>query len=94
VQAQALEGLHLTGVFTGAQGGGFATLLTRSGEVHAFPGDEVVPGIILKQIEGSRVILLASGIEKELKLRESDVTAASPQAVVNRPPQAVQATSK
>ena len=76
VQSQALEGLHLTGVFTGSRGGGFATIHTRTGDVPVFPGDEVVPGVILKQIEGNRVILLTSGTEKELKLRESTVPAA------------------
>lgn len=78
VQSQALEGLQLTGVFTGSRGGGFATIHTRAGDVPVFPGDEVVPGVILKQIEGNRVILLTSGIEKELSLRESTVPPAAP----------------
>jgi hypothetical protein len=76
VQLQALEGLQLTGVFTGSRGGGFATIHTRAGDVPVFAGDEVVTGVILKQIEGNRVILLTSGTEKELKLRESTVPAA------------------
>jgi hypothetical protein len=42
-----------------------------------FPGEEVVPGVILKKIEGDRVILLTSGIEKELKLRESSASPAA-----------------
>jgi hypothetical protein len=86
VQSQLLEGLQLTGVFTGSRGGGFATIHTRTGDLPVFPGEEVVPGVILKQIEGNRVILLISGIEKELKLREGTVqpAASSRQTVSNR----------
>lgn len=96
VQSQALEGLQLTGVFTGSQGGGFATIHTRTGDVSVFPGDEVVAGVILKQIEGNRVILLNAGIEKELKLRESRMTQAESarQPVTNRPPQPVRVEEK
>ena len=81
-QSQALEGLHLTGVFAGSKGGGFATIHTRTGDVPVFPGDEVVPGVILKQIESDRVILLTSGTQKELRLRENYAPAATstPQA--------------
>jgi hypothetical protein len=90
IESQALEGLRLTGVFTGARGGGFATIHTRTGEVPVFSGDEVAPGIILKQIEGNRVILSTAGIEKELKLHDNNVVsaAASPQAVASHPSQA------
>ena len=93
VQSQDLEGLQLTGVFAGQRGGGFATIHTRAGDVPVFPGEEVVPGVILKQIEGDRVILLTSGIEKELKLRESTVSpAASSLQTFQKPPsQPVQA---
>jgi hypothetical protein len=88
VQSQALEGLQLTGVFSGSRGGGFATIHTRAGDVAVFPGDEVVAGVILKKLEGNRVILLTSGIEKELTLRESAASpaASSPQPVANRRP--------
>jgi type II secretory pathway component PulC len=78
VQAQALEGLHLTGVFVGSRGGGFATIHTRTGDVPVFPGEEVAPGVILKQIESDRVILLTSGTEKELQLQENTVAGAPP----------------
>jgi hypothetical protein len=88
VQSQALEGLHLTGVFTGSRGGGFATIHTRAGDVPVFPGDEVVPGVILKQIEGNRVILLTSGIEKELTLREGTVPPAASSNQNSVPPAA------
>jgi hypothetical protein len=77
VQAQALEGLHLTGVFAGSKGGGFATIHTRTGDVPVFPGDEVAPGIILKQIESNRVILLTSGVQKELQLQQNNTPAAT-----------------
>jgi hypothetical protein len=77
VQSQVLEGLHLTGVFAGSRGGGFATIHTRTGDVHVFPGDEVVPGVVLKQIESNRVILLTSGTQKELQLRENNSPAAT-----------------
>ncbi len=82
-QPQALEGLHLTGVFAGSKGGGFATIHTRTGDVPFFPGDEIVPGVILKQIESDRVILLSSGTQKELQLDENNPPAAKalPQAV-------------
>jgi len=83
VQSDVLEGLLLTGVFSGTRGGGFATIRTRAGDVHVFRGDEVAPGVTLKQIEGNRVILLVSGIEKELKLAESS---AVPPQVPPRPP--------
>jgi hypothetical protein len=85
VQAQALEGLHLTGVFAGSKGGGFATIHTRTGDVPVFPGDEVAPGIILKQIESNRVILLTSGTQKELQLQENNapITASIRQATAS-----------
>lgn len=70
VDSPVVEGLQLTGVFSGSRGGGFATLRTPAGEVHAFRGDEVVPGVVVKDIAGDRVILLAAGVEKELKLAE------------------------
>jgi len=91
VQAEvvAVEGLQLTGVYSGTRGGGFATINTRTGNVHVFPGDEVVPGIVLKHIERDRVILLVSGVEKELMLPETAVPPAEspPQTVTNRPGQ-------
>lgn len=74
-QSQALEGLRLTGVFAGSRGGGFATLHTRAGDVHMFQGDEVAPGVILKQIESDRVILLSSGMQKELRLNDGNAQA-------------------
>jgi len=77
-QSQALEGLYLTGVFAGSRGGGFATMHTRAGDVPVFRGDEVVPGVIVKQIERDRVILLNSGTQKELRLNESSAQAAAP----------------
>ena len=83
VQTQALEGLQLTGVFAGSRGGGFATFYTRTGNVSALPGEEIVPGVTLRRIENNRVILLASGVEKELRLRGDG---ASP---VTSPPQTV-----
>ena len=67
---EAIEGLRLTGVFVGSKGGGFATFHTRTGEVSMFPGDEVVPGVRLKQIERDRVILLTSDAKRELLLSE------------------------
>lgn len=75
--SQVLEGLHLTGVFSGSKGGGFATIHTQTGDVPVFPGDEVAPGIILKQIESDRVILLSSGTQKELRLHEDNTPAAA-----------------
>lgn len=86
VKSEDVEGLQLTGVYAGTRGGGFATIRTRSGDVHAFTGDEVAPGVILKHIERDRVILLASGVEKELMLPETAVPSAEPppQTVANR----------
>ena len=71
-QSQVLEGLHLTGVFAGSRGGGFATIHTRTGDVPVFRGDEVAPGVTLNQIESDRVILLSSGTKKELRLQEDN----------------------
>jgi hypothetical protein len=68
VASPVVEGLQLTGVFSGSRGGGFATLRTGAGEVHAFRGDEVAPGVVVKDIAGDRVILIAAGVERELKL--------------------------
>ncbi|HYP68111.1 MAG TPA: type II secretion system protein N [Thiobacillaceae bacterium] len=76
-QSQALEGLYLTGVFAGSRGGGFATIHTRAGDVPVFQGEEVTPGVILKQIERDRVILLSSGAQKELRL-QGNAPAATP----------------
>jgi hypothetical protein len=85
-QALSLEGLHLTGVYAGSRGGGFATLHTQAGDVSVFPGEEVVPGVILKQIERDHVILLSSGNQKELRLHETHSPAATsiPQAAPYR----------
>jgi hypothetical protein len=92
VQSQDIEGLQLTGVYAGTGGGGFATIRTRTGDVHAFPGDEVAPGVILKHMETDRVILLSSGVEKELMLPETAVPSAEspPQAAPNPPRQTFQ----
>jgi hypothetical protein len=65
---EVVEGLRLTGVFAGSRGGGFATFLTRDGAVSVFSGDEVVPGVRLKQIERDRVILLTADAKRELLL--------------------------
>jgi hypothetical protein len=73
----SLDGLLLTGVFAGAKGGGFATFQAPHGAVAAFPGDEVVPGVKLKQIERDRVILLTTQAQRELRLRTEDKTAAA-----------------
>jgi hypothetical protein len=90
VKSEDIEGLQLTGVYSGTRGGGFATITTRTGNVHVFPGDEVVPGIVLKHIERDRVILLVSGVEKELMFPETAAPAAEspPQTVPDRPRQA------
>jgi hypothetical protein len=92
VQSPDTEGLQLTGVYAGTRGGGFATIHTRTSDVHVFPGDEVVPGVVLKQIERDRVILLSSGVEKELMLPETAVPSAesSPKTVTNPPRQTFQ----
>jgi Type II secretion system protein C len=75
---QAVEGLRLTGVFAGSKGGGFATFHTRSGAVSVFPGDEIVPGVRLKQMERDRVIVLTADTQRELRLGEDGVAVASP----------------
>jgi len=92
VQSQDIEGLSLTGVYAGLRGGGFATIRTPKGDMHVFIGDEVAPGIILKHMERDRVILLSSGVEKELMFPETAVPTAesSPQTVPNRPTQPFQ----
>jgi type II secretory pathway component PulC len=91
VKSEDIEGLQLTGVYSGTRGGGFATITTRTGNVHVFPGDEVVPGIVLKHIERDRVILLVSGVEKELMFPETAAPAAEspPQTAPDRPRQAL-----
>jgi hypothetical protein len=90
------EGLRLTGVYAGTRGGGFATIRTQTGDVHVFPGDEVVPGVILKQIESDRVILLTSGIQTELQLHQDNPPAATsaPQALPDRSRQRNQAVEQ
>jgi hypothetical protein len=82
----AVEGLRLTGVFVGSNGGGFATFHTQAGEVSASPGAEVAPGVTLKQIERDRVILLATGTQKELRLQADGMAAPGPGAnIVSSP---------
>ena len=71
-QTQTLEGVKLTGIFAGAKGGGFAIFRTRAGEISAFAGDEVVPGIKLKEIQDDRVILMSGGVQNELRLRDAN----------------------
>jgi hypothetical protein len=82
---QAVEGLRLTGVFAGSKGGGFATFQTHTGAVSVFPGDEVVPGVTLKQIERDRVILYTADSKRELLLNEdrNSDAAGSVQAAAN-----------
>jgi hypothetical protein len=82
IRPQAVEGLRLTGVFAGSKGGGFATFHTRTGEVSAFPGDEVVPGVRLKQIERDRVILTTAAAQRELLLTDIRVPAAASPGLV------------
>jgi hypothetical protein len=74
---EAVEGLRLTGVFAGSRGGGFATFHTPNGDVSVFPGDEVVPGVKLKQIERDRVILLTAESMRELPLSNAQGAAAA-----------------
>jgi hypothetical protein len=69
-QPQAVEGLRLTGLFANAKGGGFATFHTPKGDVSVFPGNEVAPGIKLKQIERDRVILSTPDAQRELRLSD------------------------
>lgn len=76
-QAQATDGLFLTGVFAGSKGGGFAIIRTPKGMVSVFPGDEVVPGIKLKQIEKDRVLLLTPDSTRELLLTAAPEQSAS-----------------
>ena len=68
VQTQAIDGLTLTGVFAGAQGGGFATFRTPKGALSVFPGEEIVAGIRLKQVQKDRVILLSAEATQEIRL--------------------------
>lgn len=79
VQAAAgVDALLLTGVFAGSRGGGFATIRTREGEVHVFRGDEVVPGVTVKDIAGDRVMLSVAGVEKALELASDAAVPAVP----------------
>ena len=89
IESPVVEGLELTGVFSGSRGGGFATLRTREGEVHAFRGDEVAPGVVVKDIAGDRVIVVAAGVERELKLAQDaagQTAVSSPQTAIGRSP--------
>jgi hypothetical protein len=69
-RAQVEETFQLVGVFANSKGGGFATFNTRNGPISIFAGNEIVPGVRLKQIERDRVIVLSSGIQRELRLPE------------------------
>ncbi len=64
------EALQLVGVFANSKGGGFATFNTRNGAISVFAGNEIVPGVKLKQIERDRVIILSAGAQKELRLSQ------------------------
>ena len=79
-RSQAVEGLKLTGVYAGSGGGGFATFRTRSGEVSVFAGDEIAPGVKLKQIRSDRVIILNTGVPQELRLEEGGEASTAPPA--------------
>jgi hypothetical protein len=87
-QPQVLSGYRLTGIYAGTKGGGFATIYTPNGEVSAFAGDDVAPGIVLKQIDKDRVTLTSGGVERELKLPEGNAPVASPSAA--SPPNSIQ----
>ena len=71
VNAQALEGVQLTGVYIGGRGGGFATFQTRKGAVSALVGAEISPGVSLVGIEPDRVFVSDHGVRKELPLRKT-----------------------
>jgi len=77
-RSQAVEGLKLTGIHAGSGGGGFATFRTRSGEVSVFVGDEIAPGVKLKEIRSDHVIILNTGMQLELRLREESGAPAFP----------------
>lgn len=79
---RSIEGLSLTGLFVGSGGGGFATFQVRGAALSAFPGDEVMPGVQLKQIERDHVILLASGTERTLRLPAGSAQAVAPDGAV------------
>jgi hypothetical protein len=79
-RSQVIEGLRLTGVYAGSGGGGFATFRTRSGEVSVFAGNEIAPGVKLKQIERDRVIILNAGMQQELRLEEEGGAPTAPPA--------------
>lgn len=89
-RSQSLDGLQLAGVFAGSNGGGFATFRTRSGAKSVFTGEEIEPGVRLKQIERDRVIILGAGGQKELRLSEGGGQPSPPigQAPVSPPQQA------
>lgn len=78
VRSESLDGLQLSGLFADSGGGGFATFRTRSGAVSVFTGGEIAPGVRLKQIERDRVIVLSTGIQKELLLNDGGRHAALP----------------
>ncbi len=84
---QMVDGLSLVGVFAGSLGGGFATFNTRTGPVSVFAGGEILPGILLKRIDRSRVVILASGITKELALAEGGGQRGAPPAGSTSPAQ-------
>lgn len=89
-RSQSLDALQLAGVFTGSNGGGFATFRTRSGAISVFIGEEVEPGVRLKQIERDRVIILSAGAQKELRLSQGSGQPSSPigQTAASPPQQA------
>jgi hypothetical protein len=91
VRTQALDGLQLVGVFAGSKGGGFATFRTRSGAISVFTGDDIAPGVKLKQIERDRVVIVSAGIQKELRLAEGGGEVSSPIGQTPAIPQQVSA---
>ncbi|NTV97143.1 MAG: hypothetical protein HGA75_17300, partial [Thiobacillus sp.] len=65
--AQAV-GIELTGLYARADGRGFATLRTPRGPLSGIAGEEILPGVRLRQVGNDHVILMIDGSERRLEL--------------------------
>lgn len=60
--------LNLTGIYQTTSGGGFATFRTAEGARSAQVGGEILPGLVLRSVDRTHVIVSQGGIEKQVDL--------------------------
>lgn len=77
-QAAQTAGIELTGLYARANGQGFATFRTPRGPLSGNAGDEIQPGVRLRQVGADHVLLLVDGAELRLELPAQPSTPFNP----------------